>query len=60
MKFQVNYVVGTETRSKNIIADSLDEAVKLADKVSTKWVDVFMLNPKLEPRGIIDRPTPKA
>ena len=48
MKFKIIYKVGQEIRSKNILAKNLDEAVSIADKKVPKWLDVKIVNPKLE------------
>lgn len=48
MKFIIFYKVGSEIRSRNILAKNLDEAVEIADKKIPKWLDVKIVNPKLE------------
>ena len=46
MKFQVNYIVGENVRSKNIIANDLEEATQIADEKWKNWIDIIILDKK--------------
>ena len=44
MKFKVTYLVGESLRDKIIIAESLDQAEKIADTKFKKWQDIICLS----------------
>jgi len=43
MKFKIRYRVGKELRERNIFADNLDSAEKIADLKFKKWEDIIIL-----------------
>jgi len=47
MKFIIFYKVGSEMRSKNVIAKNLDEAEEVANKKVPRWLEIKIINPIL-------------
>jgi hypothetical protein len=43
MKFKINYKVGSDIRDKNIFAENLEEAEKIANIKFRKWTDIIIL-----------------
>lgn len=41
MKFLIEYKVGDEIRTKNIIAKNLDEAEEKANSLFKKWINIY-------------------
>lgn len=50
MKFKIIYKVGQSIREVKILAQNLDAAVSIANKKYHNWIDVKIVNPKLEER----------
>ena len=48
MKFKVNYKVGSDIRNKNIFAENLEEAEKIANTKFKRWVDILILTKEKE------------
>jgi hypothetical protein len=43
MKFKIKYLVGKDLRERNIFADNIDEAEKIANLKFKKWQDIIIL-----------------
>ncbi len=48
MKFKIIYIVGDSKRERNIFAENIDEAEKVANRKFKKWEDILILTKEKE------------